>query len=202
LSGPFLKRLAAAVVALLAGLAASMFRGRAGHSSAVRHPAVEEPPSALRGFALEEPHHPPRQQVPRRQSGLRSLAPLVLVLVVGFAGYMGWHEFQRERQRDQFAAATVDGNASAAPALMRTYGCAGCHEIGGIRGPGGRIGPPLTNVGERVYLAGMLANTPENLVRWIANPKGVNPKTAMPNTGISEREARDVAAYLLRPANR
>jgi cytochrome c1 len=121
------------------------------------------------------------------------------VLAIGFAGYMTWHEFRRERQRDQFAAAVVNGNAAAAPAFMRTYGCAGCHEIRGIRGPGGRIGPPLTKVGERVYLAGMLPNTPDNLVRWIVNPKGVNPQTAMPVTGISEREARDVAAFLLAP---
>jgi cytochrome c1 len=202
LSGPFPKRLAAALVALLAGLVASMFRRRAGRPLVLRHPAMEEPHSALRGFALEDPPHPPPQQVPRRKSGLRSLAPIVVAVVVGFAGYMGWHEFRREQQRNQFAAAAVDGNPSAAPELMRTYGCAGCHEIRGIRGPGGRIGPPLTNVGERVYLAGMLANTPDNLVRWIANPKAVNPQTAMPVTGISEREARDVAAYLLRPAQR
>jgi cytochrome c1 len=199
LSGPFLKRLAAAFAALLAGLAAFLFGRRTGHPATAPQHVAEDGPSALRGFALEDPPRPARPRVRRTKSGLRSLAPIMVVLAVGFAGYMTWHEFRRERQRDQFAAALVNGNASAAPALMRTYGCAGCHEIRGIRGPGGRIGPPLTKVGERVYLAGMLANTPDNLVRWIVNPKGVNPQTAMPVTGISEREARDVAAFLLAP---
>jgi cytochrome c len=199
LSGPLLKSLGAAAAALLAGLVAFLFGRRTGHPAAVPPHVAEDVSPALRGFALEDPPQPPRRPAPRRTSGLRSLAPIMVVLAVGFAGYMAWHEFRRERQRDQFAAAVVNGNASAAPALMRTYGCAGCHEIRGIRGPGGRIGPPLTKVGERVYLAGMLPNTPDNLVRWIVNPKGVNPQTAMPVTGISEREARDVAAYLLAP---
>jgi cytochrome c1 len=198
LSGPLLKRLAAALAALLAGLAAFLFGRRTGHPATAPQHLTGDEPSALRGFALEDPPRPPRPP-PCTRSGLRSLAPLMAVLAIGFAGYMAWHEFRRERQRDQFAAAVVSGNPAAAPALMRTYGCAGCHEIRGIRGPGGRIGPPLTKVGERVYLAGMLPDTPDNLVRWIVNPKGVNPQTAMPVTGISEREARDVAAYLLAP---
>jgi cytochrome c1 len=42
----------------------------------------------------------------------------------------------------------------------------------------------------------MLLNTPENLVRWIVDPRAVNPHTAMPVTGISAAEARDVVAYL------
>ena len=60
-------------------------------------------------------------------------------------------------------------------------------EVGGAQGP----------LAARLYLAGTLPNTPENLVRWIRDPKGVKPETAMPVTGISDEEARDVAAYLL-----
>ncbi|GJE34974.1 Cytochrome c oxidase subunit 2 [Methylobacterium oxalidis] len=79
---------------------------------------------------------------------------------------------------------------------MITYGCAGCHEISGLAGPSGRVGPPLRSIGERIYIGGVATNTPENLVRWIANPKALNAKSAMPLTGISEAEARDVAAFL------
>jgi cytochrome c1 len=79
---------------------------------------------------------------------------------------------------------------------MITYGCAGCHEIPDLAGPSGRVGPPLRTISERVYIAGVATNTPENLVGWIVNPKALNPKTAMPVTGISEAEARDVAAFL------
>ncbi len=45
----------------------------------------------------------------------------------------------------------------------------------------------------------MLPNTPENLVRWIQQPEQIRPGTAMPNLGISEDDARDIAAYLLIP---
>lgn len=58
------------------------------------------------------------------------------------------------------------------------------------------VGPPLTGVGERVYLAGRLENNPSNLMRWIQSPKSVDPQTAMPDLGLSTGEARDVAAYI------
>jgi cytochrome c1 len=41
-----------------------------------------------------------------------------------------------------------------------------------------------------------MPNTPGNLIRWIRNPRSVEPGTAMPALGLSEREARDIAAYL------
>jgi mono/diheme cytochrome c family protein len=33
-------------------------------------------------------------------------------------------------------------------------------------------------------------------VRWIVSPQTFSPRSAMPATGISEAEARDVAAWL------
>jgi len=49
---------------------------------------------------------------------------------------------------------------------------------------------------KRVYIAGVLENRSDNLVAWIVSPQGFSPQTAMPNTGISEQEAKDLAAYL------
>jgi cytochrome c2 len=63
--------------------------------------------------------------------------------------------------------------------------------------PGGRVGPPLGGLKERVYIAGRLTNTPEHLIEWIVDPRAVDPKTAMPVTGVSKSEARHIAAYLL-----
>jgi cytochrome c1 len=34
------------------------------------------------------------------------------------------------------------------------------------------------------------------MIRWIQNPQAVDQKTAMPNLGVTDAEARDVAAYL------
>jgi cytochrome c2 len=56
--------------------------------------------------------------------------------------------------------------------------------------------PSLSDISQRLYIGGAVENTPDNLVRWIINPKQFSAKTAMPLTGISEAEARNVAAYL------
>jgi cytochrome c len=98
--------------------------------------------------------------------------------------------------RERSAAALTGGDPTRAPALMRRYGCVSCHVIPGVRGGSGLVGPPLTGMASRSYIAGVLTNEPQHMVRWIMNPKGVDSLTAMPVTGVSEQEARDIAAYL------
>ncbi len=49
-----------------------------------------------------------------------------------------------------------------------------------------------------MYLAGVLPNTPENMARWIREPQTVKPGDAMPDLGVSERDARDMTAFLAR----
>ncbi|MEO8925456.1 MAG: c-type cytochrome [Caldimonas sp.] len=90
----------------------------------------------------------------------------------------------------------VGGNAQHGPPLIVAYGCAACHTVPGVKEARGNVGPPLTRFGDRTYIAGMLRNTPANLVRWIRDPQGVLPGNAMPNMGVTEAEARDIAAYL------
>jgi len=55
---------------------------------------------------------------------------------------------------------------------------------------------PLQGLATRPFLAGILTNTPENLLRWIQHPTRIDPNTAMPNLGVPEGDARDIAAYL------
>jgi cytochrome c1 len=88
------------------------------------------------------------------------------------------------------------GNAQRGKALIRGYGCGACHVIPGIHGAVGLVGPPLFYLGERTMIAGELPNTPANLAHWIEHPKSVNPKTAMPDLGLTEDQAYDIAAYL------
>jgi putative membrane protein len=76
------------------------------------------------------------------------------------------------------------------------YGCGSCHTIPGITGAHGMVGPPLGQIASRVYIAGVLPNEPDNMIRWIENPLAVDSKTAMPNMGVTPRDARDIAAYL------
>jgi cytochrome c1 len=80
--------------------------------------------------------------------------------------------------------------------LIVKYGCGSCHMIPGIKGADGLVGPPLIHFGRRGVIAGELANTPDNLTRWIDNPQTVEPGTDMPNVGVTPDEARNMAAYL------
>jgi cytochrome c len=79
---------------------------------------------------------------------------------------------------------------------LRAYGCQACHTIPGIRGPENVAGPPLDRLGSRTHIAGALPNTPENLMRWVRHPQEISPHTAMPDTGVTEEDARHIAAYL------
>jgi cytochrome c len=88
------------------------------------------------------------------------------------------------------------GNVQHGKELIRGYGCGACHMIPGVHDARGKVGPPLMYLGERTMIAGELPNTPDNLVRWLQNPKDVEPTTAMPNLGLSEDQAYDIAAYL------
>jgi cytochrome c2 len=88
------------------------------------------------------------------------------------------------------------GNSAAGKADIQRLGCGACHEIKGIRGARGAVGPALTGIGDRAELAGRLANTPDNMIRWIRTPQAIDPKSGMPDMGLSDRQARDVAAYI------
>jgi len=80
--------------------------------------------------------------------------------------------------------------------LIATTGCGMCHQIPGIAGADGEIGPPLDHIASRVYIAGMLRNSPENLSAWIQHPQTYVPGNAMPEMGVSADDARSIAAYL------
>lgn len=96
-------------------------------------------------------------------------------------------------------AATATDDAAAATrgkSAIARFGCAACHAIPGIAAPPARVGPPLEKIGTRAYIAGVLPNTREAMVRWLMNPPGVDPLTAMPDLHLTEAQAQDIAAYL------
>ncbi|MGE8565118.1 MAG: c-type cytochrome [Achromobacter sp.] len=107
---------------------------------------------------------------------------------------------------DERAALTPNLTAAALPERadavrgrqwIAEYGCLACHAVPTVRGPASSVGPPLGNVGRQAYLTGLLPNTPDNLVRWLLDPPAINPRTSMPNVGLSQAEAEDIAAFLL-----
>jgi cytochrome c len=88
------------------------------------------------------------------------------------------------------------GDPGRGESLIYVQGCGSCHTIPGVTGARGTVGPPLARWSRRDFIAGELPNTPDNLVRWIVNAPAIEPGTDMPNLGLSEAEARDIAAYL------
>jgi len=88
------------------------------------------------------------------------------------------------------------GDPSRGAALISWYGCGTCHSVPGVPGANTLVGPPLDHFAQRGYVAGMLRNTPDNLIRWIRDPQKIVPGNAMPALGIDEHDARDIAAYL------
>ncbi|MGH9406431.1 MAG: c-type cytochrome [Terriglobia bacterium] len=97
--------------------------------------------------------------------------------------------------RKTAAVQATGGNPAKGKADLVRYGCASCHSIPGVEGANGLVGPPLAGLRRRVYIS-VRPHTPDNLMWWIEHPHQVNPKAAMPNTGVTPSDARYIAAYL------
>ena len=80
--------------------------------------------------------------------------------------------------------------------VLEQYACVTCHKVPGVVGADVWVGPPLDGFAHRKYIAGVLPNTPDNLIRWLISPPSVDPLTAMPDMHLKEDHARDLAAYL------
>jgi cytochrome c2 len=94
------------------------------------------------------------------------------------------------------AAAPSLGDVAAGRHAVKQYLCATCHEIPGITSATRHVGPPLNGIAKRRYIGGVIRNTPENMVRWLQDPKQFDPLSAMPALGVSDQDARDMAAFL------
>lgn len=103
-------------------------------------------------------------------------------------------------ERDEVPAAlrVLGGNPEFGQLLIAEHGCTACHVIPGVAGFTGTVGPSLEGFGRRAYIGGVLPNRPMMLTAWLRDPPAIDPATAMPALGLSEAEARDVAAYLYR----
>jgi cytochrome c1 len=96
----------------------------------------------------------------------------------------------------QAAVPLAPGDAQRGKIALHQYACNACHTIPGVTSSGPQVGPPLGGIGNRTLIAGVLANNPENLERWLRQTQQVKPMTAMPQMGVTAQDARDIAAYL------
>jgi mono/diheme cytochrome c family protein len=93
-------------------------------------------------------------------------------------------------------AAQPGGDPKRGKVALEQYACLTCHSIPGVVGEHAPVGPPLDRVATREYLAGVMRNSPDNMVRWLRAPQEIHPRTTMPDLRVSERDARDMTAYL------
>lgn len=76
------------------------------------------------------------------------------------------------------------------------YGCVSCHTIPDLPEADGDVGPALDDFASRRMIAGQVPNHPEVLIQWLREPQSIEPGTGMPDMGITDEDARDIAAYL------
>src|SRR2546423_1348341 len=72
---------------------------------------------------------------------------------------------------DRAASEMTGGVPERGRQVIRSYGCSTCHTIPGVDGAVGLVGPPLDGIANRVYIGGVLANTPANMIRWLRDPQ-------------------------------
>jgi cytochrome c1 len=88
------------------------------------------------------------------------------------------------------------GDPQAGAIVIARSACGSCHRIPGIALADGRVGPSLAKFGRQLMIAGTLSNSAPNLVLWLRHPQEVRPRNLMPDMGLTDRQAHDVAAYL------
>lgn len=129
-------------------------------------------------------------------ASLRYLLLLVgLAFVGGVASIIVQHH-QTTHRAEVTAERLTGGDVRAGRRAILHYGCGACHEIPGVPGANGRVGPSLDGVATRAEIAGRLPNDPDNLVRWVRHPQEVSPGGGMPDQAVGEQDGRDIVAYL------
>ncbi|MDN4036854.1 cytochrome c family protein [Massilia sp. YIM B02443] len=91
----------------------------------------------------------------------------------------------------------VQGDPQRGKIALTQYACHSCHVVPGVAGSQVYVGRPLDDLSKRRYIAGKVPNNQASLVRFILDPQALDPGTAMPTLGVSERDALDISAYLL-----
>lgn len=118
------------------------------------------------------------------------------VIVTSQSEFDAWVRAQRQPATIPTSGAAARGAQLFLDRAATAPKCWSCHTIAGTDAQG-KVGPDLTHVGSRsTIVAGLLENTPENLAKWIHDPQGLKKGALMPNLGLSEQQAADLAAFL------
>jgi cytochrome c oxidase subunit 2 len=100
--------------------------------------------------------------------------------------------------RTERAGGAAPGTADAAKgrAIFESAACVLCHTVGGTDARG-RVGPDLTHIGRRLYIAaGVRRHSADTMQEWIRDPQRVKPGNEMPVVPLSDEDVRLVTAYM------
>jgi len=121
--------------------------------------------------------------------GVQHANMLLRVYVQSPADFEAWVHEQQQK-------ALVDPAVAAGREVFDETACINCHAIRGTPADG-TFGPDLTHLMSRTTIAsGMMANTPENLRRWVQNPEEIKPGCMMPAMKLDPTQVDDVVSYL------
>jgi putative membrane protein len=126
-----------------------------------------------------------------RARGIHALAKVSLIAVAMMLVSCG-----PSKESKVWAADVTGGDPARGRTAIQHYGCIACHTVDGIRQSEAMVGPPLLRMASRSYLAGNLENNAANMIRFIQHPKKLHSDTAMPEMGVTDQDAKDIAAYL------
>jgi cytochrome c oxidase subunit 2 len=106
-------------------------------------------------------------------------------------------EFQKWEQAQLLPPpAPSSDNAQKGLALFEQMSCVNCHTIKGTIASA-TVGPDLTHFASRKQLgAGIAANTPENLRRWLRDPQQVKVGVKMPDFKFNDEQVAQLADYI------
>jgi cytochrome c oxidase subunit 2 len=112
-----------------------------------------------------------------------------LVIAQSSDDYKAWEQRQLKPAPRPATSGAIRGAR-----LFRELTCVTCHVR---KGEGFSVAPDLSHLaGRRTLAAGLLANNPENLAKWISDPQTVKPKCLMPNLDLTLSQVDDLVAYL------
>jgi cytochrome c oxidase subunit 2 len=118
--------------------------------------------------------------------GLQHAHMAMLVIVQTKAAFDAWLRKQ---------AADARATTSPGESVFLTD-CSSCHTIRGTSASG-YVGPDLTHVGSRRWLAGLaFRNDPSELASWITDSQHIKPGNEMPDFSLTHTQVRDLVSYL------
>ena len=146
------------------------------------------------------PNHPNRMWIDPRETGLFlgqcsqycGVQHALMLLRVYVQTRVEFDQWIEQQSKPAVSTAAVSPGRQ----VFESTACINCHTVAGTVA-NGRFGPDLTHLMSRDTIgSGAVANTPENLRRWIRDPSVFKPGCLMPAMGLSDPQLDALTDYM------